>query len=391
MKRIKEIGVLILCLVVVYTGAWAAIDNQGIIAKYQTTDNGNQYQAPYSEADMAALERLITAGKTKNQVMHHIRNLHFEIAARQAKADRGRTVCEWAYSQFARFRLSNVHIEEYTHIPGSSEKSYNPESSNTIKRLWNVVSNTIHKKKPVKTYIVMADIPGTQKPDEYLLVGAYLDSDDDGTSAAITVEAARLLMATGTKPHRTIRFILFAGDEIDNIGAQTYATNHPDMMSKITAVLCMNQGSGYISGIHATSTTMDDCRYVFAPVESLSAEIPFEVKKDSNLSDLSEERSENANTINLQPFTEAGVPVFTWLQQENDSNRNKLEYSSLVIAMGTLRIANLDHMLRRTPTSSFVSQDQPYQPKIINWCYKLLMSYQQILRQVRQDSTPAVK
>jgi hypothetical protein len=48
-------------------------------------------------------------------------------------------------------------------------------------------------------------------------------------------------------------------------------------------------------------------------------------------------------------------------------------------------------MLHRTPTSSFVSQDSPYQPKIINWCYKLLMSYQQILKQVRQDSTPAVK
>lgn len=391
MKRIKKIVVLILCLVVVFTNAWAAIDNQGIIAKYQTTDYESQNETPYSESDMAALERLITAGKTKNQVIHHVRNLHFEIAARHAKADRGRTVCEWASSQFERFRLSNVHFEEYTHVPGSSEKSYSTEYSNAIKRFLGIVSKTIHKRKSVKTYIVVADIPGTQKPDEYVLVGTHFGSDDDGTGAAIMVEAARLLMASNTKPYRTIRFILCGGDEIDKIGSQVYATNHQDLMSKITAVLYMNQGTDCISGIHAASTMIDDCRYVFAPVESLSTEIPFEIIMVDDLSNISKQYHESINVNHQRSFLEAGVPVFTWLQQENNSNWNELEYSSLVIAMGASGIANLDHMLNQTPTSSFVSKDPPYQPKIINWCYKLLMGYQHLLKQVRQDSTPTVK
>lgn len=75
------------------------------------------------------------------------------------------------------------------------------------------------KKGPITQYNVIADIPGTEFPDEYVIVGGHIDSwdgatgtTDNGTGCATTLEAARLLMKAGVKPKRTIRFMLWSGE-----------------------------------------------------------------------------------------------------------------------------------------------------------------------------------
>src|SRR5207237_526123 len=67
---------------------------------------------------------------------------------------------------------------------------------------------------------VVAELPGTEKPDELVIVGGHLDSwdgatgaTDNGTGVATTLEAARLLTKAGAKPKRTIRFMLWSGEE----------------------------------------------------------------------------------------------------------------------------------------------------------------------------------
>ena len=412
MKRITAANILILCLVAFSTSVWAVIDNHGVIAKYNTAALGSQYATSDSEADAIAIEHLINIGRTDNHVMEHLDYLCNQIGARPAGSDNVRTASEWARDKFISFGLSNVHIEESSHT-GRGDCGSCSGDSNIVRKIFGAIKSRFTKNKTIPIYNVVADIPGTEIPDEYVIVGAHIDSDDAGTGAsdngtgvAATLEAARLLMESGAKPRRTIRFILFDGEEIGKIGSQTYVSNHPELMSKITAMLNMDQGSDHISGIHATETMMDDFRNVFAPIQSLNPEMPFKIEKVDQLSDIIKECCGSTGISDHASFFEADVPAFSWLQKGRipvpyqphtkhdtfDKVNSKLQtHSTIVVAIGALGIANLDHMLQRSHSTSLVDQESPYQPKIINWCYKLLMSYQQIVKQVRQDSTPAME
>ena len=69
-------------------------------------------------------------------------------------------------------------------------------------------------------YNTVAEIPGAEKPDEVVIIGGHIDSwdlgtgaTDNGTGIMAVLEAARALKAVGVKPRRTIRFVLFSGEE----------------------------------------------------------------------------------------------------------------------------------------------------------------------------------
>ena len=70
--------------------------------------------------------------------------------------------------------------------------------------------------RPVEVYNTVAEIPGTEKPDEVVIIGGHIDSwdlgtgaTDDGTGIMAVLEAARALKAVGVRPTRTIRFVMF--------------------------------------------------------------------------------------------------------------------------------------------------------------------------------------
>ena len=72
------------------------------------------------------------------------------------------------------------------------------------------------KKGPIKLFNVIADIPGTELPDEYVIIGGHIDSwdgatgtTDNGTGVATTLEAARILMKSGASPGA--RFVSWSG------------------------------------------------------------------------------------------------------------------------------------------------------------------------------------
>jgi len=73
---------------------------------------------------------------------------------------------------------------------------------------------------PIKTTNVIGEIKGSEKPDEFVILGAHLDSWelgtgalDNGCNAALVVDALRAIKASGLQPRRSIRFILFSGEE----------------------------------------------------------------------------------------------------------------------------------------------------------------------------------
>jgi hypothetical protein len=82
-------------------------------------------------------------------------------------------------------------------------------------------------------YNTLAEIRGSSKPDEVVMIGAHLDSWHSGTGAAdnaagvaVMMEAMRILKATGAKPRRTIRVALWSGEEQGLIGSQAYVAKH---------------------------------------------------------------------------------------------------------------------------------------------------------------------
>ncbi len=79
---------------------------------------------------------------------------------------------------------------------------------------------------------VVADIPGTDRAEEIVLLGAHLDSwdlgtgaIDDGAGVAIVTAAAKLAGETG-RPRRTIRVVLFGAEEVGLVGARAYLKAH---------------------------------------------------------------------------------------------------------------------------------------------------------------------
>jgi hypothetical protein len=217
------------------------------------------------------------------------------------------------------------------------------------------------KKGPVKLYNVIADLPGTEWPDEYVIVGGHIDSwdgatgaMDNGTGVAAVMEAARLLTQSGIKPRRTIRFMFWSGEEQGLLGSRGYVKNNPDLMKKISAVLVDDGGTNYISGIQATEAMVSDFEQALAPIKDLDPTMPFKIQQVKGLPPMIGSDQDS--------FLAAGVPGF-YFQQSGRANYNHIhhtqydtfegaipeyqKHSSIVIALTAYGIANLDHQLSR--------------------------------------------
>ena len=194
-----------------------------------------------------------------------------------------------------------------------------------------------------------------------MIVGGHIDSwdgatgaTDNGTGCATTLEAARILMKSGVKPKRTIRFMLWSGEEQGLLGSAAYVKTHKDLMPKISAVLVHDGGTNYLSGIGATEAILSDFEQVFTPAKELDPKTyPFEVRKVTGL---------RGGGSDHASFLAANVPGFFWGQAGtaryqhthhtqfdtyDAANPDYQRHSSLVVAIGAYGIANLDHLLSR--------------------------------------------
>jgi len=112
---------------------------------------------------------------------------------------------------------------------------------------------------PLQQENVIGEIRGREKPDEAVILGAHLDSWDLGTgaldngcNAALVIEAARAIKATGLAPRRTIRFVLFSGEEQGMLGSWQYALAHRPELDKLRAVVVFDSGIGRVTGYSLT-------------------------------------------------------------------------------------------------------------------------------------------
>jgi carboxypeptidase Q len=108
---------------------------------------------------------------------------------------------------------------------------------------------------PITATNVVAELRGSQKPDEFVVLGAHLDSWelgtgalDNGCNAALVIDALRAIKASGLQPRRSMRFILFSGEEEGLLGSHAYVRAHRDELDKAAGMVVFDSGTGATTG-----------------------------------------------------------------------------------------------------------------------------------------------
>jgi Zn-dependent M28 family amino/carboxypeptidase len=214
--------------------------------------------------------------------------------------------------------------------------------------------------KPAQVYNTVAEIRGREKPDEVVIIGAHLDSwdlgtgaTDNGTGSMAVLAAARALQKVGVKPKRTIRFVLFTGEEQGLNGSRAYVKAHKDELPKISGALVHDSGTGKVltvglMGNYAVREAIDHALY------------PLAKEKEIGLVEPSLRREGGSDHV---PFDEAGVPGFWCVQDIADydkmhhSQADRLEHvrwddlteGAQVLAVFAYNVAQLPELLPRKP------------------------------------------
>lgn len=108
---------------------------------------------------------------------------------------------------------------------------------------------------PVPSANVVGEIRGSQNPEQIVVVGGHLDSwdlasgsTDNGCGVATTLASARAMVKSGFTPRRTIRFVLFTGEEQGDDGSFNYVRMHRDEISNHLAAIILDDGQGPVTG-----------------------------------------------------------------------------------------------------------------------------------------------
>ncbi|MFT5790676.1 MAG: hypothetical protein ACI8SJ_002806 [Shewanella sp.] len=162
------------------------------------------------------------------------------------------------------------------------------------------------------SYNVIAEVTGSSKPNEIVLIGAHLDSWDQGTGAiddgagvAIVTAAGKLIQDLPTKPARTIRVVLYAAEELGLVGGKAYAKAHKAELDKHYIAAESDFGAGRIYQIDYRSSET-------AYIELLALTTPM----TSNGVALGNNRASGGPDVSMLPSQ--GVPVASLRQDGSD-------------------------------------------------------------------------
>ena len=285
--------------------------------------------------------------------------------------------------------------------------SYKPGETTTIPQLtmaseqWNRIARLLDQKKDVSVelnvtnsfydddpmqYDTIAEIPGTDRKDEVVMLGAHLDSwhagtgaTDNGAGSVVMMEAVRILKVLDVKPRRTIRIGLWSGEEEGLLGSQGYVEQHfgsrppmedPNMkgmptllrreagpvtvkpdQAKVSAYFNVDNGTGKIRGVYLQENE------AVAPIfESWMK--PF---KDLGMTTLT---MRNTGGTDHLSFDAVGIPGFQFIQdpieyetRTHHSNMDvydrlqpdDLKQMAVIVASFVFETAMRDQMMPRKP------------------------------------------
>jgi carboxypeptidase Q len=228
----------------------------------------------------------------------------------------------------------------------------------------NVVNHTYPEGRT--SYNVVAEIPGSDKAQEVVMLGGHLDSwhaatgaTDNAIGCGVMLEAIRILQAIGVKPRRTIRVALWTGEEQGLLGSQAYVKEHfgsfenpkPDY-ANFAGYFNIDSGTGRARGMT-----------VFGPPEAAAvlraALMPF---ADNGVIGATTTRSRRRGGSDHTSFNEAGLPgigvqqdpieygTYTWHTNLDTYERiieSDAQQSAMAIAAAVYHLAMREEKLPR--------------------------------------------
>jgi carboxypeptidase Q len=235
-------------------------------------------------------------------------------------------------------------------------------------------------------YDTVAEIPGTDRKDEIVMLGAHLDSWHGGTGATdnaagcvVTMEAVRILEALGVKPRRTIRIALWTGEEQGLLGSRAYVANHfgsrpestdpaerdlPSYLRKVGTPLTLKPEQKQVSAYFNIDNGTGKIRGIY--LQENAAVAPLFTAWMAPFRDLGVDTITYRNTGGTDhlSFDAVGIPGFQFIQdpieyetRTHHSNmdvyerlqRDDLMQASVVLASFLYDAAMRDDMLPRKP------------------------------------------
>ncbi|HEV7424859.1 MAG TPA: M20/M25/M40 family metallo-hydrolase [Thermoanaerobaculia bacterium] len=234
-------------------------------------------------------------------------------------------------------------------------------------------------------YNTIAEIPGTDKKGEIVMLGGHLDSwhggtgaTDNGAGTVVAMEAVRILKAIGIAPKRTIRIALWSGEEEGLLGSRAYVSEHfasrpepsaaerdipsglranagPLTMkpehAKLSAYFNLDNGTGKIRGVYAQEN------YAVAPI----FQAWIEPLKDLGVTTVTERNTGSTDHVS---FDGVGLPGFQFIQDEVEYEqrthhtnydvydrlqRDDLMQAAVVMATFVWEAANRPDLMPRKP------------------------------------------
>lgn len=228
---------------------------------------------------------------------------------------------------------------------------------------------------PITCFNTVGEVRGGEKPDEFVVVGAHLDSwdlatgtMDNATGSCVVLETARTVAAMakqGYRPRRTVRFVLFSGEEQGLHGSKQYVEKHKGEMDRTSVALIHDTGTGqvYGFGVHGQEKT----KQILEPELTTLAAM-----KGWRGLDLG-----GVYGSDHQSFHPVGVPGFACRQDIDEyrlthhtqtdtfdhAKAPNLIQGSQVMAVTCVRIANMPELLPRAKAIPKRPAKEPADPK----------------------------
>jgi Zn-dependent M28 family amino/carboxypeptidase len=163
---------------------------------------------------------------------------------------------------------------------------------------------TPQKLPDAPSYNVIADLKGTEHPEQVVIVSGHLDSwdlgtgaIDDGAGVAVAMQTAQLLKQLNLRPKRTIRVIAWMNEENGTAGARTYAKDYAAEVSNHVAAIESDRGAGHPLGFEVKGKP--EVLPLLAPVSKVLQ------SSGAGLLKLTE-----GTETDISPLAAAGVPAF---------------------------------------------------------------------------------
>jgi carboxypeptidase Q len=210
---------------------------------------------------------------------------------------------------------------------------------------------------PFPVYNTVAEIRGSTRPEQVIILSAHLDTwdgpgtqgtQDNGTGSSVMLEAARILMAAGVRPERTIRFCLWTGEEQGLYGSRGYVEQlSEEERAGVTACLVDDGGTNYQGGLVCIASMAPMLDEAIAPVVEAFPEL--------DIANSVQDRMPRGGASDHASFNRAGMPGFFWIEKGKGGEEEKNYRFVHHTQHDTTRYAVRDYLIQSATCSAVVA------------------------------------